>query len=386
MTTISDLVRLGQLYPPGSLDDPVYAFAGGTAVQCWLHHSTNDREHEDIDLFTFKPSFLKSIMGVDFRQTSFFLGGLTQEGIVAYSPAVPLQLQITRGSYFDSEISPTIEDVREVTIDETALLALSPEFIAVSKLSYPNVIRSCDFQDVLALNQSGCLQSAEYLSALLAQTSLGKLINAQDILGLNTHDDLQALMDSIHRQLIRRFLYWDRVNVDALNPFQFFVLLDMGDELFHLPADTYQFIDTMIARTTLEGRNLQIAKLGLHFLTVGIPNQSLSVLQDSEFQALVRRGLALIPEQRTVWLSRCKIVFTTLRQLTRIEDFANRQFDSIWSPASLIKIVQRILFDDPSRFTLMTSVKSLYHDLETGQVSVSDCANLLHNLLAIPKQ
>lgn len=384
VVSIANLMRLGQLYPAGSLDDPIYAFSGGSAVQCWLHRCEYKREYHDIDIFTFKSCFPKSILSIDLSQTPFFIGGFMQGGIVGYSPTVPIQLQICRGGYFDSEINPFVADVRQVTIHNTSILALSPEFIAVSKLSYPNVHRSCDFLDVLALRQYGYLQSYEYLSTLLAQTSLGKLIDTQDILNLKTENSLQMLVDAIHQQLIKRFLYWDRVNVDALNSSQFFVLLDMGDELFDLPINVLQFIDTMLETTTLNGRNLQIAKLGLHFLMIGIPSQSLDVLKSPSFQALVQRGLALISKRPNFWLSGPKSVFMILHQLTLLEYLAGGHFDTIWSPDTLVRIMQRVLFHDLSRFVLITSIKSIYHDLKVGQISELDCTNLLHDLLVMP--
>src|SRR5439155_20548973 len=108
-----------------------------------------------------------------------------------------------------------------------SFLVLSPEFLVVSKLSYPNVHHPGDFQDILALHQYGCLRNAEYLSTLLMQTSLSQLIQTQDFTCLDKASDLQALVDSIYFQLVKRFLYWNDVNVDALNSFEIFVLLDM---------------------------------------------------------------------------------------------------------------------------------------------------------------
>lgn len=383
MVSISEIVRLAQLYPIGSLDKPIYAFAGGTAVQCWLHNSTNDRKHYDIDIFAFNPHFLKDTLGVDLNQPPFFIGGLAQDGIVAYSHSAPIKLQITRGSYFDAEITPTLEDVRSITIGQASLLALSPEFVVVSQLSYPNVHHPHYFQDVLALNQSNHLRNSDNLSILLAQTSLGKLIDANAILRVKTLDDLQALIDSIHYQLIKRFLYWDRVNVDALDPFQIFVLLDLDDELFNLPTDLYHFIDLVMKEIGLNGRELQMAKLGVHFLTIGIPSQSLCVLQCIEFQALIRQWVALLPRHPDFWLLRTKNVLMTIQQLTRLEDFIGIRFSSIWKPDRLVKIIQRILFDEPSRLTVLTLVKSVYYDLQAGKIPTSNYIDWLHELLEI---
>jgi hypothetical protein len=379
---LSDLVRFVQLYPPGSLDDPLYAFAGGTALQCWLSAFVSNREYRDIDIYAFDAGFPTSTPDYCSGDLHFFVGGFTQDGIVAYPKQAPISLQITRSGYFDSEVAPVESDIRSIEIKNTPVLVLSPEFIAVSKLSYPNVHRPYDFQDILVLNQNGCLQDFQYLSYILACTSLGKLISAQDLLGLRTEDDLEALVDFIHRELIVRFLYWDYVNVDALDRFQFFVLLDVGDDLLHLPSQMSQFIEAMLGETTLDGRGLQIAKLGLLFLVGGIPSHGLGVLQNSDFRELIRRGLALVVNQPTFWLLLSKTIFTTLRQLARLEDLAGIQFDAIWSPTTMVRIMERILFKDPSRFILLSSAKAVCHDLATDQVSIPDCVNILYDLTA----
>ena len=382
MITLPDLIRFGMLYPSGSLDSPVYAFAGGTASQCWLYDSEGDRKHHDIDVFTFSTGSPSLFPDGSPSHSCFFIGGFSQDGITAYTQGAPISLQISRGSYFDSEIAPTKSDVRLIEIQGISLLVLSPEFVAISKVSYPNVHRSYDFLDVLVLNQNGWLRDPRYLSDLLTRTSAGKLIDGQDLLNLKTQDDVQVLVDYIQRQLIRRFLNWDRVNVDVLTPSQFFVLLDVDSELFHLSTEMLQFIDTVLMETTLSGRRLQIAKLGLHFLVAGIPHRGQHVLQNPNFRTLIHRGLALILKQPSFWLILSKICFTTLRQLAFFEELIGRELDLIWNPAMLVRIMNRILFEDPSRFILLSSVKTIYHDLKVGHVSATDCAGILPALLA----
>jgi hypothetical protein len=122
MIILSDLIRFGQQYPPGSLNDPNYAFAGGTAMQCWLHDPAKDRKHHDIDLFAFKIDTLKSVVDTDFNQVSFFSGELKQDSILADNHTAPNKIQIIRGSYFDAEITPTRKDIRSVLADEVSLL------------------------------------------------------------------------------------------------------------------------------------------------------------------------------------------------------------------------------------------------------------------------
>ncbi len=372
MISLSDLVHLAHLYPPGSLEDPVYALAGGSAVQCWLQDSGRDREHHDIDLIAFHPRFLTSSLSVAVRNDPFFVGELFQDSIIPLTDTAAVPLQITQGSYYDSEIIPTVTDVRSVAIGTTFLPALSPEFIAVSKLSYPNMHRLCDFRDVLALNQQGCLQDPTYLSDLLKRTSLGCMVSAQDILRLKTQDDLQALVDAIHAQLIRRFLYWEGANVDALDPFQFFVLLDMDEKLLQAPSEIEQFLETLFAKTLLSGRRLQIAKVGLYFLTIGVPSWCLSILHHPDFRAVISHGLALLPQYPSLWLSLSKTVFMVFQELVQLERLAHQQLDWLWSPASLVKIIERIFFDDPSRLALLASLRFLCYAITTCQATNLD--------------
>jgi len=324
---------------------------------------------------------MKLASGIDCKENPFFVGCVTKKGIVAYSKELPLKIQIIRGSYFDSEISPTLDDVRLVTIGKTPLFILSPEFIVVSKLSYPNVHRLFDFHDVLALNQFNCLQDTEYLSRLLDRTSLHNYIDVEDILRLKTLKELQAFLESIRHQLIRRFLYWDFINVEILNLCQCFVLLDANTQIMSLPFSAVQFVNKILCGCMLKRIELQIARLGLHLLIAKIPERCFDVLYQPDFQKLIYRGIEAISHYPNFWLSNCKVVSTTLQQLALMESSTTQRFDSFWNIDTLIKIVQRIFFDDFSNYSLITSIKSIYHDLKTEQISISDCMNLLHKLL-----
>lgn len=258
---------------------------------------------------------------------------------------------------------------------------LSPEFIAISKLSYPNVHRSYDFEDVLALNQAGRLQNPEYLSVLLEQTSISKLIDVQNVLSLNDRIDLQNLLDYVHRQLIHRFLHCDFVNVDALNPFQFFVLLDIEGEVLSISPETAQLMENIIAGVTVSSRKFQIAKLGLVFLVRGIPDREVYLLKNKAFQDLFQQALSLIPDQPSTWLSRTKNVLMTFRQLGVLQKLIGCRCDPIWQPNAIITIMRRILFDDISRLTLLTSVRSIQHDLKANRIQPRRGKALLYNLL-----
>ena len=108
MVTLADLTRLTQAYPSGTSDNPVYALAGGSAMQMWLRASDQDRAHKDIDLFAFHSSFLPALPGISPYLTALFLGSFSKDGIVVYSASHPIPLQIIRASYFDAEITPTL--------------------------------------------------------------------------------------------------------------------------------------------------------------------------------------------------------------------------------------------------------------------------------------
>lgn len=381
MISLSELVYLGKLYSPGSISNPNYAFVGGTAVQSWLHEYNGvDREHGDIDLFAFNDEFLKLVMGDSFRLPAFYRGQLTPNGIIPFSQAtVTHYCDIISVGYFDAENTPSVDDVRCIRLEGFPVLVLSPEFIVVSKLSYPNIHRPQDFQDVLALNQAGCLQNPDYLAALLAKTALGQLIDIQDILGLRTDNDLEGLVENIHRHLIRRFIYWDRVNVDALNQNQFFVLLDVDEQSFDVPIKILQFIDDRLIRVNLEGRRLQIAKLGLLFITAGIPKQSLSILQDDVFHTLIHQRLSA--NHPANWLARAKNIWMIFQVLRNLEKTIKDCEDWLGQPANVIKIIQHILVDDFNRFTLLTSVQAVYHDFQMNKISSSDCIPILDSIM-----
>ncbi|OQY99647.1 MAG: hypothetical protein B6D41_01060 [Chloroflexi bacterium UTCFX4] len=413
MVKITELVRFGRAYANGPTQKPAYAFSGGSAVQCWLHTSSDDREHYDIDVFAFNHNFLKENTAIDPVLPPIFIGRFTQNGIIPYSEInkVPdgrehirraqtffkkalagpdesvrwsalSTLHIIWGSYFDSQITPSPKDVRSIIIRETLLLALSPEFVLVSKLSYPNVHNSIDLQDALRLNRNVHLDR-DYVSQLLSQTSLDELIDADAIFRMKTEDDKQALVDFIHHCLIRRFLHSERINVEALNSRQIFMLLDVHNELFQLPPFAHDFIDRILSETTLSGRELHIARIGLYLLTSAFNDPcSLHILSNANFRALVQRGLALIPQHPTSWLIRTKIVFTTLRELANLGRIAPQRFEYFWSPVILECIVQRILFDGPDRFALMASLKLIHQRLKTNDPSTCESIGLVSLALA----
>ena len=218
------------------------------------------------------------------------------------------------------------------------------------------------------------------------QTSMGKLITVNDVICVKNRNDLQDLIDSLHRQLIRRFLYWDDVNVDAMNPFQLFVLLDVFPESLYVSGEVIRFIDSILNSAHLSGRKLQISKLGLYFLTSNLPTESLHILQNEKLKALTLQGLATIPSRPSAWLSRTKTVFMVLQRLSCVEEMTQQKLKIIWESPTLLRIIRRILFDNLTRFTLYAPIASIHNYLKSGQVSTIQVNSLLSDLLVDPKE
>lgn len=116
MITLADITRFTRLYPT-SFGDPAYAFAGGSAVQCWLHGSIYNRKHNDIDIFAFDPNFIHSITGDTDNHNCFFSGSFPQDGVITGNQSTQSKIDIVRGGYYDSEITPDPIDVRQIIVN-----------------------------------------------------------------------------------------------------------------------------------------------------------------------------------------------------------------------------------------------------------------------------
>jgi hypothetical protein len=373
MIKVTDLAQLGLLFPSGSLDAPEYVITGGCAVLCWLHNTHYNREHGDIDLLVLDQEKLR--LPNEAKSSPFFAGNLAQGGIVSASENPLIEFQLVDGIYFDSEISPKLRDMRTVNLQQIPLIVLSPEFLAISKFSYPNVHRFVDFFDVIALNKNGYLSESEYLNSLLLQTSLGQMIDAQDILQAKTAKDFHKLVDFIHLQLVRRFLYWEPINVELLDVLQCFVLIDMGDELQRISEDVIQLIGASMDGLLVSRRLRQLAMLGYCFLALELPIGTLEeILRSSNSLATVSRYL---PTHINSHLACFKRVMMILRTLRQIEALTNCQFNAVWQFDTIERILNRVLFTDSSRFTLLASVRTIYNDIIAGQTTISSCVNTL---------
>jgi hypothetical protein len=384
MTPLEALTDIVDRYPPGPPDDPLYAFAGGVAVHHWLRDASCRQSHHDIDIFSFKSSFMASFSTSHSGNETIIATRFFNDGTASIPQCPPLTIEVIRGSYFDAEITPNTPDTVEVRPGRRPFFVLSPEFLVVSKISYPNVHRGNDFRDIVDLCRSGRLDDSSRLEDLLRRTSLGSMIDARDLFRLKDHHDLQAIIDSIHHELIRRFLYWDRIHIEALNPFQMFVLLDIGDEVYCSGPELDRFVDSMLGGVALGGRDRQIGALGLQFLTIGMPERGYQVLEREGFRDVVRRGLASIPEDSNAWLSRSKLILKAMRELARLEQWTGHGLDWIWQPIALTTLVERILLRDASRFALLAAIRAVGHDIERGELPRSGVGDTLHRILVTP--
>jgi hypothetical protein len=148
MWTRDDILRfIDSLSPYSNDDSTLYTIGGGGAINLLAN---NDREISDLDLLFLgedKKRFAENCIGFEEGQES----------------ALELDLQFS-GSYFGS-IETTSQDVRdnyvvEVELEGKIVPVLSPEFVAVSKLTswmgsqkegLPHISRKKDVLDIVAL-------------------------------------------------------------------------------------------------------------------------------------------------------------------------------------------------------------------------------------------
>ena len=379
MINLHHLKRLIDLYPQGTLENPTFALAGGTAVLCLLHHHKNKRNHHDIDIFSFENNIYPENIDDSPLDKYFFVGSFASKGILRNNDQSSVPLQVIRRLYFDSEVTPSRSDVCLVKIKTSKFLTLSPEFIIISKLSYPYPHRLCDFRDVLSLIQSRDDIDFEYLSALLKQTSLGSIIKPQEILELKSESDLQNLIDNIHYKIINRFLYLDHLNVEVLNPFQLFVLLDIDVNTLNLQPVTLSFINTSLSQVSLNQRHLGIANLGLHLLLAELYDYN-EVLMYPDFDLVIGQGLSLCQKCPTLWLLLAKDFFSILRTLNRLDKSAGIDSCTI-TPATIVMIGKLIFQNQVPRFALRAALQVLLSNVENGIYSSRQCINSFENLL-----
>lgn len=381
---LSDLVNLASNHPQGSVSEPNYVFGGGSAIQSWLGDKANSRRlHHDIDLYVFQPLFFQKATGINLDQTPFFTGFLSQSNISTSALSDSIPIEASRDIYYDAEVIPALSDIRLVTVNGASLLALSPEFVAVSKLSYPNVHRLKDFEDILELNQQECLADIDRLSALLSKTSLSKLVTVPHIVGLISECDIALMIESIQRQLIGRFLFWDRVNVSMLSWPHVFVLLDLNRDVLDVPEYALKWIDMLVDGMTTSKHELNRSKLGLHLIVMGLSEYSPVVLQDRHFQALIHRWLPQSLERPSYWLARCKTLLRAFRQIHKISNLlGEHKLNLVLSSDIISRVFSRICFDDPSRFVFLALLTRIYQDLLSERVASDDCLESLRSILS----
>lgn len=378
MITVSDLLSLARVCPAGGLDvPPIYAVGGGSAVLCHLHNRGMSTRG-DIDLFVFEPTSFENDHG---KMPAHAVRWLSA-GSLAVTPLQEqnAEVHIVRGVWFDCEIAPGREDARWISIQSTNIPCLTPEYLAVSKLAYPNVHRSSDFSDVLLLNQNNQLQNMKSLERLLACTAFGQFLSPSDVTQLRSDDDLRQLIGEIQFHLIRRFLRSDLFNVEILTPKQVFVLVDQGQELIHLSTPAHEFIRSTLDQHVPNGRARQLAALGMSLIAVGMPPfLECDLLADPLFVDTMRRLAGQVHGQPYLWLSRAKSVLMTIRELAHAMDAAGITWSWLTS-ASLATMVDRLLFGPISRFLLRAELACYRQQTEANPSQQGDPADLV-NLL-----
>jgi len=358
MITIDDIIQIGRCYSSEIKKDK-FVFAGGTAVQCWLYNTSFDRPHKDIDLFIFDAEYYINLTGVDWIEEPYFCGGKSLDGAIT-SEKNHILVEIIYGGYVDSEITPRVNDVRLIEIKNVIIPLLSPEFIVISKISYPNVHNFKDLYDVLLLNQAEYLQNVSLLEHMLNQTSLAKLITVQDILNIKCKETLRCFVNAIRERVIQRFLRLLHINVEVLNPLQLFTLLDIGDELLNISSGIYEFIDDVLSQFSLKNHEKQIARLGLCFWAMAIPFKNIDVLDTQEVRGLIKQELPLLIENQSYWLSRQKTVLMTFRQIASLSNIFNLSIEQVLVPSNMAYIIRRILFEERSRVHFLTKLKAIH--------------------------
>jgi len=361
MVDLSDIVSIIKYYPSTACNTHNYAISGGSAVLALLKGCTTNREHSDIDIVSFGYNFS---LGEEELHPLFY-GSLYTNGKIGEIQKEAIEIQILRNHYFHCEIYPTINDVCMVSTNGVSMPVLSPEFLAISKLAFPGVLRKCDFVDIFSLNRHHLLKNVDYLDQLLKSTSLGSLIDVKSILSLQSWQDVDDYIDTILRALIRKFLYLRGVNVEALHPFQIFTLIDLELQSLENTDDIDEFVDFIVSGRGIPSDFLQVARLIIYFLLLGVPCEfRQDLIKNKEFEQMAHQLFFYHPNQRLV---AAKTIFLCHKQLRKMEALnyfgENSQIKNIWDVNLLLYIMRKILFLDQSVFLLLAELKNIVFQL-----------------------
>ncbi len=364
MVDTLDITTLARVFPQPRWRSPDYAIVGGTGVACILGSSRPRRIHQDIDLFAFRESFIRKIPGYMTQQSAVRIGRINGERF-RHEPGVGIPIEIVRGAYFDSEITPSTRDVRKVRCRGMSVRVVSPEFLLVSKLSYPNVHRSHDFQDVLALAQNVDLDEGE-IGILISRTSIRSAVTPADVVASRDSKRLTELLRSIHGSAIRRFLYSEWIKVESLNINQVFVLLDLRCAEPGNPSPLIrQAVSSVLALVNYTDRILEIARIGLTLLMLGLSKFISSTL--IECPSIRSAMLRTLPSSGgispTAWLSSAKIIYCICQELEQLESASAAQFDWLRTSELWSQIIDATMLEKGgSRYFVLTMLRCLRSD------------------------
>ena len=324
---------------------------------CWLYGSGRDREHDDIDLFSFAPHDPHPRR----PDSALTVMRLAPEGLSDDSSVNGPDIEIITGSYFHAEISPSARDIREVVLNGTPLPVLSPEFLLISKLSYPSSHRIRDIQDVIALNSNRSTRRADDVERLLQGTSLAAFTDAGTILRMRTWDDFRDFVLRLQARLTGTFLRCSWFDVEQLEPLHLFTLLDVSPDDIDLPQGIRGSVDDLLGLMAPGLDRLQLARLGFHLILSEVPDAARATLMRSLRLEQIACHLAF--KNPAYWLGNAKTVCLVLRELTAMERALGKP--GAWSsePEIIMNIVDRVFFRDPSVFTLLAAARMLHQDV-----------------------
>ena len=359
MISVDDLVQFVTAHP--SLHDNAfqYAFTGGTAIACWMSACRfRDRKHADIDVFAFSDDWLADYEEISLNDAPLFSGGFDGNKIVAGDLDGNIPIQIVLHRCLDAEVLPTQSDIRMIFRQGEHIPTLSAEYMMIAKLGFPNVHRQYDFWDAMMVNRCGCIEDKAYLSSLLMQTALGNYVTVSDIVDIITSEDLQRFLDNLHRQLIRQFLYWRIVQVEVLNYYQLFVLIDEAPQALDLPGRAIDLLNSVVGETRDLFPERELWKLGLCLILTALPNRGHELLDVPNIEYALRE---LIASARSPgrWLAHAKSTRTTLKRLFLTARKLNYGLGWIPTGEPLLAMINHLFLHPRERYALLSSLEPL---------------------------
>lgn len=208
------------------------------------------------------------------------------------------------------------------------------------------------------------------------------MLTPKHIFDLYTVDDVDSLVDHICRQLIRRFLAWTDVQIEALAPLELFTLLDLKYDDVGLCSHLHRFVDSMLGGELLSNRLREIGKLGLYLMLMRLP---IALLDENVawFQPLIQQVLRLIHRHASLWLALCKIVSSIFQHLTYLQTVIPQCSTAMWSPPSVSAIIRSVFFRTTSRYSILASLQLLRNTIAAGKVETNWCLHVLRKVVPV---